>query len=48
LVKVLAGSPAARARQPMAAAKLNFLSLFREAGRQKRAFLFLDCFHIFW
>jgi len=39
LVKVLAGSPAARARQPMAAAKLTFLSLFCETKRQKRAFL---------
>ncbi|HOK34963.1 MAG TPA: hypothetical protein PLB19_02440 [Candidatus Paceibacterota bacterium] len=38
-VNVDAGSPSARARQPMAAAKLNFLSLPRFAGRQKRAFL---------
>ncbi|HPO68131.1 MAG TPA: hypothetical protein PLE40_00005 [Candidatus Pacearchaeota archaeon] len=37
--KEVAGSPSARARQPMAAAKLNFLSLPRFAGRQKRAFL---------
>jgi len=29
----------ARARQPILGAKLNFLSLSREAGRQKRAFL---------
>jgi len=33
------GSPSARARQPILGAKLNFLSLFREAERQKRAFL---------
>jgi len=46
LEKVVAGSPSlpvrqagARARQPMAAVKLNFLSLFCEAKSQKRAFL---------
>jgi len=33
------GSPATRARHPILNAKLNFLSLFREAERQKRAFL---------
>jgi hypothetical protein len=33
------GSPSARARQPILGAKLNFLSLFRKAERQKRAFL---------
>jgi len=33
------GSPSARARQPILGAKLNFLSLFCEAKRQKRAFL---------
>jgi len=38
-VKVLAGSPATRARHPILNAKLNFLSLFRKAERQKRAFL---------
>jgi hypothetical protein len=38
-VKVLAGSPATRARQPILKQKFNFLSLFREAERQKRAFL---------
>jgi len=32
------GSPSARARQPILGAKLNFLSLFREAERQKRVF----------
>jgi hypothetical protein len=39
LEKEVAGSPSARARQPILGAKLNFLSLFRFAGRQKRAFL---------
>jgi hypothetical protein len=39
LVKAKFGSPSARARQPVLGAKLNFLSLFREAERQKRAFL---------
>jgi len=38
-VKVLAGSPATQARQPILKQKFNFLSLFREAERQKRAFL---------
>jgi len=38
-VKVLSGSPATRARQPILSANWNFLSLFREAERQKRAFL---------
>ena len=38
-VKVLSGSPATRARQPILNAKLNFLSLFHETERQKRAFL---------
>ena len=33
-----AGSPSARARQPILGAKLNFLSLSRKAGHQKRAF----------
>ena len=32
-------SPSARARQPILKQKLNFLSLFCEAKRQKRAFL---------
>lgn len=35
----VAGSPATRARHPILNAKLNFLSLFRETERQKRAFL---------
>ncbi len=39
LGKVKFGSPSARARQPILGAKLNFLSLFCEAKRQKRAFL---------
>jgi len=39
LEKEVAGSPSARARQPILGAKLNFLSLFRKAERQKRAFL---------
>jgi len=39
LEKVEFGSPATRARQPILNAKLNFLSLFRKAERQKRAFL---------
>ena len=39
LEKEAFGSPATRARHPILNAKLNFLSLFREAGRQKRAFL---------
>jgi len=39
LEKEFAGSPSARARQPILGAKLNFLSLFCEAKRQKRAFL---------
>jgi len=39
LENVEAGSPSARARQPILGAKLNFLSLFCEAKRQKRAFL---------
>ena len=48
-VKVLAGSPSTRARHPILNAKLNFLSLFRKAERQKRAFHFLfDCFHFIW
>ena len=38
-VKVLSGSPATRARHPILNAKLNFLSLFHETERQKRAFL---------
>jgi len=33
------GSPSARARQPILGVKLSFLSLFRKAERQKRAFL---------
>jgi len=33
------GSPATRARQPILGSKSNFLPLFREAERQKRAFL---------
>ncbi len=33
------GSPSARARQPILGVKLNFLSLFCKAKRQKRAFL---------
>ena len=32
------GSPATRARQPIFGSKSNFLSLFRKAERQKRAF----------
>jgi len=39
LEKEAFGSPATRARQPILNAKLNFLSLFRKAERQKRAFL---------
>jgi len=39
LEKEVAGSPAARARQPILKQKFNFLSLFRFAERQKRAFL---------
>jgi hypothetical protein len=39
LVKERFGSPSARARQPILGAKLNFLSLFCKAERQKRAFL---------
>ena len=39
LEKEAFGSPAARARQPILNAKLNFLSLFHETERQKRAFL---------
>jgi len=39
LEKEAFGSSSARARQPILNAKLNFLSLFREAERQKRAFL---------
>ena len=39
LEKAKFGSPSARARQPILGAKLNFLSLSRKAGRQKRAFL---------
>jgi len=39
LVKAKFGSPSTRARQPILGTKLNFLSLFREAERQKRAFL---------
>jgi len=39
LEKEVAGSPSARARQPILGTKLNFLSLFCEAERQKRAFL---------
>jgi len=38
-VKVLAGSPATRARQPILKRKFNFWSLFCETERQKRAFL---------
>jgi hypothetical protein len=36
----VAGSRSASARQPILSAKSNFLSLFREAERHKRAFLF--------
>ena len=39
LVKEEFGSPATRARQPIFGSKSNFLPLFREAERQKRAFL---------
>ena len=39
LEKEVTGSPSARARQPILGAKLNFLSLFCKAKRQKRAFL---------
>ena len=42
LEKEAFGSPATRARQPILNAKLNFLSLFHEAERQKRAFLHFD------
>ena len=43
LEKEAFGSSSARARQPILNAKLNFLSLFREAERQKRAFqIFID------
>ena len=45
-VKVLAGSPSARTRQPILGAKLNFLSLFCEAKRQKRAFLNFNLFEL--
>jgi len=38
LEKEVAGSPSARARQPMAAAKLNFLSLFCEAKQPEVGF----------
>ena len=37
-VKEAFGSPATRARQPIFGSKSNFLPLFREAERQKRAF----------
>ena len=40
LEKEAFGSPATRARHPILGAKLNFLSLFHEAERQKRAFLY--------
>jgi len=39
VVKEFSGSPVTRARQPILSANWNFLSLFREAERQKRAFL---------
>ena len=39
LEKEAFGSPATRARHPILKQKFNFLSLFREAERQKRAFL---------
>jgi hypothetical protein len=38
LGKEVAGSPSAKAHQPILGAKLNFLSLFRETERQKRPF----------
>jgi len=38
LVNVEAGSPSARVRQPMAAAKLNFLSLSRFAEPPEAGF----------
>jgi hypothetical protein len=47
LEKEVAGLPSVRVfvrtLQPILGAKLNFLYLFCEAKRQKRAFLFLDC-----
>jgi len=46
LEKEAFGSPSARARQPILSAKLNFLSLFREAERQKRAFLNFNLFEL--
>jgi len=43
LGNVFVGSPATRARQPIFGSKSNFLPLFREAERQKRAFrIFID------
>ena len=46
LVKAKFGSPSARVRQPFLGAKLNFLSLFRKAERQKRAFLNFNLFEL--
>ena len=46
LVKTKFGSPSARARQPILGTKLNFLSLFRKAERQKRAFLNFNLFEL--
>jgi hypothetical protein len=49
LEKEVAGSPSMMARQPILGAKLNFLSLSRKAGCQKRAFLiFLAYFYFIW
>jgi hypothetical protein len=38
--KEVAGLPSTRDRQPILGPKLNFLSLFCEANRQKRVFLY--------
>jgi len=48
LENVEAGSPEAKARQPILGAKFNFLSLFCEARRQKHVFPFLIKFILFW
>ncbi len=42
------GSPSARARQPILKQKFNFLSLFCETKRQKRAFHFLSKLNTFF
>jgi len=40
LEKVVAGSPSAKARQPILGANMNFLSLFCEANGQNAFYLF--------